>query len=222
MARWYLVTGALAVVLAACSSSPSATPSTAAPGTVTPTTVTPTTIAPTTAPSTEPGTTAPSSAQPPTTPPAAASTTGPPASGPGGAAAYLAGSGYTFTEAEATCLDEEAGPEANAALAAALEDGAEPSEAAGIALIHALAACEPASYLDSQVEAVQSQSTVSDEEALCVVRVVNDLVVDQPEMASLAAAGTSTSDWPAAEKERLRAVVATCVSPAQADAIIEA
>ena len=78
------------------------------------------------------------------------------------------------------------------------------------------------SYLDSQVEAVQSQSTVSDEEALCVVRVVNDLVVDQPVMASLAAAGTSTSDWPAAEKERLRAVVVTCVSPAQADAIIEA
>ncbi len=189
---------------------------------MTPTTVTPTTVTPTTT-STEPGTATSPTSAPPTTPAttAAPSTTGPSASGPGGAADYLADSGYTFTDAEAACLDEEAGPEANAALAAALKDGAEPNEAAGIALIQALSACEPQSYLDSQMAAVQSQSTVSDEEALCVVRVVNDLVVDEPMMASLAASGTSSREWPAAEKERLRAVVLTCVSPDQADAIIE-
>jgi hypothetical protein len=206
MIRALLLTGALASGLVACSSS-SGAPTTAAPATTTSQSTTTTTA---TAP-------APATTTAPDVPSSATATTAP-ASGVG---AYLEGSGYTFTGAEVDCLTDRVGPDANASLAAAVADGTEPNQAAGIALIQALAACEPQSYLDSQVEAVQSQSTVTDDEALCVVRAVNGLVVDEPTMASLAAAGTSTKDWPTGEKDKLRIVIVTCVTPAQAEVIIE-
>ena len=117
------------------------------------------------------------------------------------------------------------GRELDAATLVSLDDavanGSEATDEASPTCSRALVVCEPKSYVDSQVRLIKESTKATQDEATCVVHKANALFAADADLLALASGDQSTSDWPAADKDKLRTAIASCASSDLVDQIIE-
>jgi hypothetical protein len=212
--RRLLLLAPLLLVGAACRSGGDTNTATSVPPTSdAPTTAETETTSPTT---TDPATTAPGSIAPASTAPG--STTEADAET---VTAYFDDLGLSLTVEETACLTGSLDATTLASLADAVANGAEAGETTRLAVLRGIAICEPVSYAETQIEAIVSLASTSEEDAACIVAANNALLRDDDAVLALAAGDLSPAEWPAAERDKLRATLVTCVPGDVADRLLE-
>jgi hypothetical protein len=134
---------------------------------------------------------------------------------------YFAGVGLTLTAAESTCMAGQLDPDTIASLADAVENGSEPTDDATLDVFGGIVTCQPKAYVDSQVQLIMQGGGATQPQAQCVITKADALFRADQGLLELAAGDAGAQDWPAVERDKLRAAIAPCVPPAIIEKILD-